>query len=57
MGSCVDQNHDEMDYECLQYMWDFYHLERAGAGWKECDTYSSAFNTNKYPASQSEFYY
>ena len=53
-GHCVDQNHDEMDYECLQYMWDFYHLERAADSWAACGSYLSSFSTKKYPASNSK---
>ncbi|KAL5271966.1 hypothetical protein ACHWQZ_G000232 [Mnemiopsis leidyi] len=51
-GSCSDLNHDEMDYECLQRMWDFYHIDRSSDAWQPCDTFVSSFSTDKYPASQ-----
>ncbi|KAL5271967.1 hypothetical protein ACHWQZ_G000233 [Mnemiopsis leidyi] len=48
-GHCADLSHNEMDYECLIHMWDFYHI--GNAGWEKCETFLSSFSTAKYPAS------
>ena len=51
-GNCASLSHNQMDYECLIQMWNFYHIDNSG--WEPCSTYLSSFSPKKYPASQSE---